>query len=99
VETCPRCGAQDSTPRAETKVISTGKAIAYATVTRLHLSVHSTAALSRRQAGQPVSSAECLMHSAARASQRAAPCPAAPFPDVNVDVGASAHANRAICSC
>ena len=75
------------------------KALAYATATRLHLSVHSTAPPARRQAVQ-VSSAECLMHGAARASQRAAPCPAPPRPTVNVDVGTpsvatSAHANCA----
>ena len=40
------------------------------------------------------------MHGAAHASQRAAPCPAAPRPAVNVKYGApsvapSAHANRA----
>jgi len=39
-----------------------GKAIVHATATRLHLSVHSTAPLSRHQPGQPISSAECLMH-------------------------------------
>ena len=78
---------------------SIGKAIAYATAyataTRLHLSVHSTAPPSRRQPGQPILSAECLMHCAAHASHRAAPRHA-----VNVDVGApsvapSAYANRA----
>ena len=42
--------------------------------------------LSCRQAGQPISSAECLMHGAAHASQRAALCPAPPRPAVNVDV-------------
>jgi len=51
---------------------SIGKAIAYATATRLHLSVHSTAPPSRRQPGQPTSSAECLMHSVAHASHSAA---------------------------
>jgi len=81
---------------------SIGKALAYATATRLHLSVHSTAPLARRQAGQ-MSSAECLMHGAAHASHRAAPRPAPPCPAVNVDVGApsvapSAHANRAAAS-
>jgi len=79
---------------------SIGKAIAYATATRLHLCVHSTAPPSRRQPGQPISSAECLMHSAAHASHHASPHPAPPHPAVNVDVGApsvtpSAHANRA----
>jgi len=79
---------------------SIGKAIAYATATPLHLSVHSTAPPSRRQPGQPISSAECLMHGAAHASHRAAPRPAPPRPAINVDVGApivapSAHANRA----
>ena len=79
---------------------SIGKAIAYATATRLYLSMHSTALPSRRQPGQPISSAECLMHGAAHASHRAAPRPATPRPAVNVDVGApsvvsSAHANRA----
>jgi len=59
---------------------SIGKAIAYATASRLHLSVHSTALLSCCQAGQPrkimfllekpISSAECLMHGAKHASQR-----------------------------
>jgi len=75
---------------------SIGKAIAYATTTRLHLSVHSTAPLSRRQPGQPTSS----MHGAAHASHRAVPHPAPPRPAVNVDVGApsvapSGHANHA----
>jgi len=79
---------------------SIGKAIAYATATCLHLSVHSTAPPLRRQPGQPISSAECLMHSAAHASHRAALRPAPPRPAVNVDVGApsvppSTHANRA----
>jgi len=79
---------------------SIGKAIAYATATRLHLSMHSTAPLSRRQPGQPISSAECLMHGAAHASHRTAPRPAPPSPAINVDEGApivapSAHANRA----
>jgi len=78
---------------------SIGRAIAYGTATRLHLSVHSTAPPSRRQPGQPISSAECLMHGAAHASHRAAPRPAPPRPAINVDVGApivapSAHANR-----
>jgi len=76
------------------------QAIAHATATRLHLSVHSTAPLSRRQPGQLISSAECLMYSATHASHRSAPRPAPPHPAVNVDVGApivtpSAHANRA----
>jgi len=53
-----------------------GKAIAYATATRLHLSVHSTALSARHQAGQPMSSAECLMHGAAYASHCAPPHPA-----------------------
>ena len=79
---------------------SIGKAIAYATAIRLRLSVHSTALPSRRQSGQPISSAECLMHGAAHASHRAASRPAPPRPAVNVDIGApsvapSAHANRA----
>jgi len=79
---------------------SLGKAIAYATATRLHLSMHSTAPPSRRQPGQPISSAESLMHGAAHVSHRASPRPAPPRPAVNVDVGApsvapSAHANRA----
>jgi len=79
---------------------SIGKAITYATATRLHLYVHSTAPPSRRQPGQPFSSAESLMHGAAHASHRAAPCPAPPHPAINVDVGApsvapSAHANPA----
>jgi len=78
---------------------SIGKAIAYATATRLHLSVHSTAPPSRRQPGQPISSAECLMHGAAHASHRTAPRPAPPRPAINVDEGASivapyAHVNR-----
>ena len=75
------------------------KALAYAIATRLHLSVHSTAPPARRQAVQ-MSFAECRMHGAARASQRAAPYPAPPRPAVNVDVGTpsivtSAHANCA----
>jgi len=75
-------------------------AIAYATATRLHLSVHSTAPPSRCQPGQPISSAECLMHGAAQASHRAAPRPTLPRPAVSVDVGApsvapAAHATRA----
>jgi len=79
---------------------SIGRAIAYATATRLHLSVHSTAPPSRRQPGQPILSAECLMHGAAHASHRTAPHPAPPRPAINVDVGApivapSAHVNRA----
>jgi len=79
---------------------SIGKAIAYATATRLHLSVHSTALPLPSQPGQPISSAECLMHGAAHASYCASPHPAPPRPTVNVDVGApsvttSAHANRA----
>jgi len=79
---------------------SIGKAIAYATATRLHLSVHSTAPPSRRQPGQPISSAECIMHGAAQESHRDALCPAPPRPVVNVDVGApsvapTAHANCA----
>jgi len=41
-----------------------GKVIAYATATRLHLCMHSTAPPSRRQPGRPISSAECLMHGA-----------------------------------
>jgi len=79
---------------------SVGKAIAYATATHLHLSVQSTAPPSRRQPGQPTSSAECLMHGAAHASHRTVPRPAPPRPAVNVGVGApsvapSAHANHA----
>ena len=79
---------------------SIGKAIAYATATRLHLSVHITTPLLRRQPGQPISLAECLMHGAARASHCATPRPAPPHPAVNVDAGApsvlpSAHANCA----
>jgi len=79
---------------------SIGKAIAYATATCLHLSVHSTAPLSRGQPGQPISSAECLMHGAAHASHRAAPRPASPRPAINVGVGApivtpSAHVHGA----
>jgi len=79
---------------------SIGKAIVYATDTRLHLSVHSTAPPSRRQPGQLISSAECLMHGAAHASHHAAPRPAPPHPAINVDEGApivapSAHVNRA----
>jgi len=82
---------------------SIGKAIAYATATRLHLFVHSTAPPSCHQPGQPTSSAECLMHGAAHASHRAAPRPAPPHPAVNVDVSApnvvpSAHANHASAS-
>jgi len=80
-----------------------GKAITYATATCLHLHVHSTAPPSRRQPGQPILYAESLMHGAAHASHRAAPCPAPPRPDINVDVGApsvapSAHANPACAS-
>ena len=67
---------------------SIGKAIAYATATRLHLSVHSTAPPARRQAGQPMSSDECLLHGAAHASHRAPPRPAPPRPAVNVGEGA-----------
>jgi len=79
---------------------SIDKAIAYATSTRLHPSVYSTAPPLRRQPGQPISSAECLMHGVAHASHRAAPHPATPRPAVKVDVGApsvttSVHANRA----
>jgi len=89
--------------RARTFSLNTNsivKAIAYATATRLHLSVHSTALPSRRQPGQPISSAECLMHGAAHASHHAAPRPAPPRPAINVDVGApsvvpSAHTHRA----
>ena len=44
------------------KMNSIGEVIAYAIVTRLHLSVRSTAPPSRHQPGQPISSAECLMH-------------------------------------
>jgi len=78
---------------------SIGKAITYATATRLHFSVHSTAPLSPCQPGRPISSAEYLMLGAAYASHRAAPRPAPPHPAVNVDVGApivapSAHAIR-----
>ena len=40
------------------------------------------------KAGQPISSAECLMHGAAHASHRAARRPAPPRPAVNVDAGA-----------
>ena len=78
---------------------SIGEVITYTTATRLHLSVHSTAPPARRQAGQPMSSAECLLHGAAHALQRTPPRPAPPRPAVNVDVGAhsaapSAHATR-----
>jgi len=78
-----------------------GKAIAYAIATLLHLSVHSTAVLSCRQASQPISSAKCLMNGAAHASQRAPTRPAPPRPAGNVDVGASsfapsAHATRLV---
>jgi len=77
---------------------STGKAIAYAIATRLHLSVHGTAPPSRPQPGQPILSAECLMHGAAHASHHATLRLAPPRPAINVDVGApivapSAHAN------
>jgi len=54
-----------------------------ATVTCLHLSVH-RAPPARPQAGQPMSSAECLMHSDAHASHPPLPRPA-------VNVGGSAH--------
>jgi len=62
--------------------------------------VHSTALPSRRQPGQPISSAECLMHGAAHALHRATPRPALRRPAINMDVGApivapSAHINRA----
>ena len=85
-------------PKKSTSLI--GKAIAYATATRLHLSVHSTAPPLRHQPGQPISSAECLMHGAAQASHRTAPRPTPPRPAVSVDVGApsvapAAHATRA----
>jgi len=78
---------------------SIGKAIAYATATRPHLSVHSTAPPSRCQPVQPILSAECIMLGAAHASHHATPRPAPPRPAVNVDVGApivapSAHASR-----
>jgi len=61
--------------------------------------VHSTAPPARRQAGQTMSSAECLLHGAAHASQRAPFRPAPPRSAVNVDVGAhsaapSAHTTR-----
>jgi len=79
---------------------SIGKAIAYVTATRPHLSVYSTAPPSCHQAGHPISFAECFMHGAAHASQRATRCPAPHHPAVNVDVGAPsvtpcAHAKRA----
>jgi len=79
---------------------SIDKAIVYATATRLHLSVHSSAPPLRRQPGQPISSAECLLHGAAHASHHAAPRSAPPRPAINVDEGApivapSAHVNRA----
>jgi len=75
------------------------KAISYATTTRLHLSVHSTALPARHQACQSTSSAECLMHGAANASHCATPRPAPPRPAVIVCDGAhsvapSAHATR-----
>jgi len=44
---------------------SMGKAITYATATRLHLFLHSTLPPYRRQAGQSMSSAACLMRVAA----------------------------------
>jgi len=46
--------------------------------------VRGTAPPARRQAGQPMSSAECLMHGAAHASHRSPPRPA-------VNVGGGAH--------
>ena len=76
---------------------SIGKAIAYATATCLHLSVHSTAPPSRRQPCQPISSAECLMHGAAHASHRANPCPAPPL--ARYQRGRWCTQRRAICSC
>jgi len=54
-----------------------GKAITYATATRLHLSVHGTAPPALCQAGQPMTSAECLKHGAAYASQHTSPHPTA----------------------
>jgi len=79
---------------------SIGKAIAYATATRLHLCVHSTCPLSHCQPGQPISLAECLMHCAANASHHASPRPAPLCPAINVDVDAlivapSAHVDSA----
>jgi len=65
------------------------KAVA-ATATRLHLSVHGTALPACRQAGQPISSVKCLMHSAAHALHRAPPRPA-----VSVDGGAHSVAPSA----
>jgi len=79
---------------------SIGNAIAYTTATRLRLFIHSTGPPARHQAGQPMSSAECLMHGAAHESHRAPPRPAPPHPAVNMGDGAhsvapSTHATRA----
>ena len=78
---------------------SIGKAIAYTTTTRLHLSMHSTGLQARRQAGQPMSCAECLMHGIVHASQCVPPRPAPPCPAVNVDVGAHSIAPSAHATC
>ena len=61
-----------------------------ATATRLHLSVHGTSQPALRQAGQPMSFAEYLMHGVAHASQRAPSRTA-----VNVDGGAHSVAPSA----
>jgi len=74
---------------------SIGKATAYATATRLHLSVHCTALPSHCQAGQPMSSAECLMHGAAHALHRTPPRPAVNVVGGAHNVAPSAHATHA----
>ena len=73
--------------------------MAHATVTCLHLSVHSIAPPSLHQAGQPIFYAECLMHGAAHASQCAPLRPAPHRPAVNVDIGAPSIAPSAHATC
>jgi len=81
---------------------SIGKAIACATATRLHLSVHSTAPPARCQAGQPMSSAEGLMHGAAHTSRCtciATRNPSSCTPSPRCQCGCWCTQRRAICSC